>query len=148
RQAHRQRRPPYRASQLQDGQSTRRDNGDREGGDRVAEEVSLIRPDAEGLLESARARAGLDDFGDPARNAPLEGAGELTSTAAQICGRRDGAQVALAFRFDAQMAAPPWLMGGMSAEAARKIKRSDAGALMGGLRYEQLCRVTGAISLA
>jgi hypothetical protein len=45
------------------------------------------------------------------------------------------------------MAAPPWLMGGMSAQAAREMKAGDAGALMGGLRYEQLCRVKGSVTI-
>jgi len=66
-----------------------------------------------------------------------------STTAAQREAKRDGAAVDLAFEFEAEMAAPPWLMGGMTAEAAREMKAGDAGALMGGLRYEQLCRIKG-----
>lgn len=106
----------------------------------------------------------LDDEG----NAAIRGAGPLqfqcvapfrhwaisfkgtalqSTTAAQMAGNPDGIPVDLAFRFEAQMAAPPWLMGGMTAEMARAMETGDAGALMGGLRYEQLCRVTGTVSL-
>lgn len=66
-----------------------------------------------------------------------------STTTAQREGRQDGPPVDLSFEFEAEMAAPPWLMGGMTAEAAREMKAGDAGALMGGLRYEQLCRVRG-----
>jgi hypothetical protein len=45
------------------------------------------------------------------------------------------------------MAAPPWLMGGMTPEAARKMRSGDASALMGGVRYEQLCRVAGTVRI-
>jgi hypothetical protein len=64
-----------------------------------------------------------------------------------MAGEPDGAPVDLAFRFEAEMAAPPWLMGGMTAEAARKMRSGDAGALMGGVRYEQLCRVEGTVNV-
>jgi hypothetical protein len=37
------------------------------------------------------------------------------------------------------------VMGGMSAEAARDMNSGEAGKLMGGLRYEQLCRVEGTV---
>ena len=45
-----------------------------------------------------------------------------------------------------QRAAPPWLMGGTTPDAARRMLEGDAAALMGGVRYEQLCRVTGRIA--
>lgn len=70
-----------------------------------------------------------------------------STTSAQMHGAPDGAPVDLAFRFEADMAAPPWLMGGMTAQAARKIKAGDAAALMGGVRYEQLCRVKGTVTV-
>lgn len=73
----------------------------------------------------------------------FEGCVEQTTSAAQMRGVRGGKPVNLAFHLDAEMAAPPWLMGGMSAEMASRMRSSDAGALMGGLRYEQLCRVSG-----
>lgn len=78
----------------------------------------------------------------------FRGWAEQTTTHAQLTGERGGAKVALAFRFEAHMAAPPWLMGAMSAETARKMRSGAAGALMGGVRYEQLCRVTGTVDLA
>lgn len=75
----------------------------------------------------------------------FEGTAEQSTTAAQLAGRQGGVPVELAFRFEAEMAAPPWLMGGMTAEAAGKMTSGDASALMGGVRYEQLCRITGAV---
>ena len=78
----------------------------------------------------------------------FDGAAEQSTTAAQLAGRIDGESVELSFRFEAEMAAPPWLMGGMTAEMARRMKSGDAEALMGGVRYEQLCRVSGTVKLA
>jgi hypothetical protein len=78
----------------------------------------------------------------------FDGQAAQSTTAAQLAGKEGGELVALSFRFEAEMAAPPWLMGGMTAEAARKMKAGDAGALMGGLRYEQLCRVIGTVRIA
>ena len=77
----------------------------------------------------------------------FDGKALQSTTAAQLAGEPDGVPVDLAFRFEARMAAPPWLMGGMSAEAARNMKAGDAGALMGGLRYEQLCRIKGWVTV-
>jgi len=77
----------------------------------------------------------------------FDGQALQSTTAAQMAGKPDGAPVDLAFRFDAEMAAPPWLMGGMTAQAAREMKAGDAGALMGGIRYEQLCRVKGWVTI-
>ena len=78
----------------------------------------------------------------------FEGEALQSTTSAQIAGQDDGETVKLMFRFDAEMAAPPWLMGGMTADAARNMKHGDAAVLMGGLRYEQLCRVTGTVNIA
>lgn len=72
----------------------------------------------------------------------FDGTAEQSTTARQLGGERGGRQTPLAFRFDAEMVAPPWLMGGMTAEAANAMS-SAGGAMMGGLRYEQLCRVSG-----
>ncbi len=72
----------------------------------------------------------------------------LSSTMqAQIGGEPDGEAMPLSFRFEAEMAAPPWLMGGLDEEAARKMRVGDASALMGGVRYEQLCQVRGEVTL-
>lgn len=75
----------------------------------------------------------------------FEGQACASTTARQMAGEPDSALVDLAFRFEAEMVAPPWLMGGMTAEAAQSMKAGDAGALMGGLRYEQLCRIKGTV---
>jgi len=76
----------------------------------------------------------------------FDGTARQSTSAAQLAGEADGEPVPLAFRFEAEMAAPPWLMGGLTAEAARKMREGDGSALMGGVRYEQLCRVTGNVN--
>ena len=73
----------------------------------------------------------------------FSGTVQQSTTTAQMSGQLDGTALPLAFHFDARMVAPPWLMGGMTAEAARLISSSAEGSQMGGLRYEQLCQITG-----
>jgi hypothetical protein len=82
---------------------------------------------------------------EPFRRWTMEFAGKVlaSTTARQMTGELDGQLVDLTCRIAAEMAVPPWLMGGMTAEAARAMKASDGKALMGGVRYEQLCRITG-----
>ena len=75
-----------------------------------------------------------------------DGKAQQTTTAMQMAGGVGGEQVPLAFHVEAEMAEPPWLMGGMTAEAARAMQQAGS-ALMGGVRYEQLCRVNGWIRL-
>lgn len=77
----------------------------------------------------------------------FDGIAAQSTTDAEAKGIRERHPVPLAFRLNAQMVAPPWLMGGMTEEAARQMKAGDGSALMGGVRYEQLCRVTGAVTL-
>lgn len=86
---------------------------------------------------------------DPFRRWTMEfdGRAFASTTARQIAGEPHGDPVDLSFRFEAAMAAPPWLMGGMTAEAARSMKAGDAGVLMGGVRYEQLCRIKGTVRI-
>lgn len=86
---------------------------------------------------------------EPFQRWTMEFAGQAFSstTAKQMAGEADGEPVNVALRFDAEMAAPPWLMGGMTAEAARAMTSGDGGALMGGIRYEQLCRIRGYIHI-
>jgi hypothetical protein len=72
---------------------------------------------------------------------------EQSTVAAQMAGQQGGEPAELSFRFEAEMAAPPWLMGGMTPEAARLVRSTVEGALMGGLRYEQLCRIEGFVRL-
>lgn len=84
---------------------------------------------------------------EPFRRWTMEFAGEAlaSTTARQMAGEPDGEPVDLAFRIEAEMAVPPWLMGGMTADAARAMKVGDGSALMGGVRYEQLCRIRGEV---
>ncbi|CAN7545161.1 hypothetical protein LJR219_003905 [Phenylobacterium sp. LjRoot219] len=77
----------------------------------------------------------------------FDGAAEQSTSARQMAGVAGGEPAGLAFRFEAEMAEPPWLMGGITAEAANAMTSTGA-ALMGGLRYEQLCRVTGWVRFA
>jgi hypothetical protein len=77
----------------------------------------------------------------------FDGTARRSTTARQMAGDEAGDETPLAFRFEAEMAEPPWLMGGMTAEAANAMA-GDGGVLMGGLRYEQLCRVTGWVRIA
>jgi hypothetical protein len=72
----------------------------------------------------------------------FEGMVEASTTADQMADRAAQGSAALAFHLEAEMAQPPWLMGGLTAEAANAMNAAG-GALMGGLRYEQLCRVSG-----
>lgn len=77
----------------------------------------------------------------------FEGMAMQSTCAAEIAGERARTLVPLAFRVEAEMAAPPWLMGGMTEQAARQMKLGEGSALMGGVRYEQLCRVRGSFTL-
>jgi len=125
-------------------------------------QLNLVLADGRALRvwSEATAYSPFDDVGRPAiRGAgPLrfhclepfrrwrldfEGDAEQTTTRVQREGGRGGESVDLEIHVEAEMAAPPWLMGGMTAEAARKMQTDHAGALMGGLRYEQLCRIDG-----
>jgi hypothetical protein len=76
----------------------------------------------------------------------FDGMAMQSTTLAELAGSPDREPVPLAFALEVEMAAPPWLMGGMTEEAARQMKAGDGAALMGGVRYEQLCRVTGSIT--
>jgi len=78
----------------------------------------------------------------------FEGTAEQSTTASQMAGQTGGRPVDLAFCIEARMAAPPWLMGRMTAQTAQLMKSSIEGELMGGLRYEQVCRINGDVNIA
>lgn len=108
-----------------------------------------------GLAHDAHGNAAIRNAGslrftclEPFRRWALafDGAAMRTTTLAEMDASRDAAPAPLAFHLEAEMAAPPWLMGGMTPEAARGLLRGDVAALMGGVRYEQLCRVRGTIT--
>lgn len=109
--------------------------------------VSATKPD--GKVSTRGAGALVFQCLEPFRRWSLafDGRARQSTTARLMAGCVDGEEAELAFRFEAEMAEPPWLMGGMTAEAANSM-RSAGGALMGGLRYEQLCRVTGWVRVA
>jgi len=71
-----------------------------------------------------------------------EGEAVQSTSALQLAGDAGSARAPIAFHIEAGMAEAPWLMGGMTAEAARAMQ-AQGSALMGGVRYEQLCRVKG-----
>lgn len=77
----------------------------------------------------------------------FEGEARQSTTALEMAGHFGGALAPLAFQVEAEMAEPPWLMGGLTSEAARAMQATGS-ALMGGVRYEQLCRVKGWIALS
>jgi hypothetical protein len=77
----------------------------------------------------------------------FEGLAEQSTTRAEIAGQLPHVRASLAFELEAEMALPPWLMGGMTEEAARQMKAGEASALMGGVRYEQICRVRGTVTV-
>jgi len=77
----------------------------------------------------------------------FDGLALQTTTDRELAAQREHTPAPLAFRFEAEMVAPPWLMGGMTEEAARQMKAGDGSALMGGVRYEQICRVKGFVTL-
>jgi hypothetical protein len=62
-----------------------------------------------------------------------------------LAGKRDGPRVDLEFEVEATMAVPPWTQGTLFPEAAEMLAHSVEGKLMGGPRYEQLFRATGAV---
>lgn len=72
----------------------------------------------------------------------FDGSTRRSTTELLMAGRDEGVDAPLTLNFEAEMVEPPWLMGGMTAEAANAMAGAG-GALMGGLRYEQLCRVSG-----
>jgi hypothetical protein len=85
---------------------------------------------------------------EPFRRWSLEfdGTALRRSIEADLAGETEAVETPLSFSVVAEMAAPPWLMGGMTPEAARAMMDGDANQLMGGVRYEQLCRVTGSLT--
>lgn len=76
----------------------------------------------------------------------FDGTAMRTSSASEMAGKRDAEPARLAFEVEARMIAPPWLMGGTTPQGARQMLEGDASALMGGVRYEQLCRVRGSVT--
>jgi hypothetical protein len=119
-------------------------------------QVMRIWSQAPGIVgRDADGRAAIRDVGslrvacvEPFRRWTFEfdGTAMRTSTLAEMAGNTDATPAPLAFRLEAEMVAPPWLMGGMTPQAARGMLDGDAKALMGGVRYEQLCRVRGTIT--
>jgi hypothetical protein len=77
--------------------------------------------------------------------ATFRGQATETSTKALIAGDSGGPLVDLEFEVDATMAVPPWIQGTLFPEAAEMLATSVEGKLMGGPRYEQLFRATGAV---
>lgn len=65
----------------------------------------------------------------------------------QLTGAARGGEpsVPVEFELDLKGAVPPWENGALLAEAARVLREQEEGDLMGGPRYEQLCRMTGTL---
>jgi hypothetical protein len=77
----------------------------------------------------------------------LEGTAVQISSQAQIDGWirgvTGGDPVDVEIEVDLQSAAPPWECGSLHEDVRRILETQDEGALMGGPRFEQLCRATG-----
>ncbi len=84
---------------------------------------------------------------EPFRTWTMSYAGEAieTSTDALVRASGEGPRVPIEFDVEAHMAAPPWIQGALSGEAADKLKTAVEGGFMGGPRYEQLFRATGSV---
>ena len=78
----------------------------------------------------------------------FDGQAVQTSSAELAAGRKDGPMVGVRFEVEARMAVPPWVQGAMRADADEQLRSSIVGDLMGGPRYEQLFRATGAVEVA
>jgi hypothetical protein len=75
----------------------------------------------------------------------FDGQAVQTASADLVDGRKDGPLVDLQFEVEAKLAVPPWIQGALQADASSALKTSIEGDLMGGPRYEQLFRATGAV---
>lgn len=77
--------------------------------------------------------------------ASFDGVAMQTSTDALLRGERGGLPVPVQFHIEAAMAAPPWVNGSLSEESAQQLSSAVEGVFMGGDRFEQLFRATGAL---
>lgn len=75
----------------------------------------------------------------------FDGKAVATSSAHLVAGRKDGPLVDLQFEVEAKLAVPPWVQGALQPDAGSALTRSIEGDLMGGPRYEQLFRASGAV---
>ena len=75
----------------------------------------------------------------------FDGQAVQTSSADLVSGRKDGPLVDLQFEVEAKLAVPPWVQGALQSDASSALNTSIEGDLMGGPRYEQLFRATGAV---
>jgi hypothetical protein len=80
--------------------------------------------------------------------AEFRGTAVETTVEALIAGEADGPRVGLEFELEATMAVPPWTQGTLFPEAAEMLAHSLEGKLIGGPRFEQLFRATGAVRVA
>jgi hypothetical protein len=78
----------------------------------------------------------------------FDGQAVQTSSADLVDGGKDGPLVDLQFEVEAKLAVPPWVQGALQPDASSALKTSIEGDLMGGPRYEQLFRATGAVRVA
>jgi hypothetical protein len=77
----------------------------------------------------------------------FDGKAMQTSSADLVEGRKTGPLVDVRFDVEAVLAVPPWVQGALDAESATALKTSLVGDLMGGPRYEQLFRASGALQV-
>ncbi|MEE6140183.1 hypothetical protein SKC41_28155 [Mycobacterium sp. 050128] len=77
--------------------------------------------------------------------ASFDGVALQTTTDALLRGERGGDPTSVEFHIEATMAAPPWVNGSLSQEAAHHMNSSVEGVFMGGARFEQLFRAVGTL---
>jgi hypothetical protein len=79
----------------------------------------------------------------------LHGLAYESTSAKQIARERPEGEprVPVDIEIDLRAAVPPWQNGDLLPEAKRVLELQDEGALMGGPRFEQLARATGAVRL-
>lgn len=70
-----------------------------------------------------------------------------STTEEQMLGKQPAREPTVPVEIDIELvsAAPPWENGALLPEAKRVLEEQDEGALMGGPRFEQLCRASGTL---
>lgn len=109
--------------------------------------AGIVRPDLQGRATVRTAGPLRFQCHEPFRHWSLHFDGNITLSGPGRSPAGTSKPEPLSFHLDAYMCAPPWLMGGLSGEAAAAMHSGGAAMLMGGVRYEQLCRVRGWLRL-
>lgn len=79
--------------------------------------------------------------------AEFDGEVDSTTIGALIKTEKSSSRTDLRFTITLTVAVPPWIQGALDPEARDRLENSVEGDLMGGPRYEQLCRATGSVTV-